>query len=72
MLIFASRIDGISPTALLPEADTKGFLDISIELKNRRPDTKLQLKVTADTGTQKYGIKEGNQSTIRPALHHRM
>ena len=64
-------LDGIFRAKLL-SPDTDQLLDITIELKDERPDVKMQLKVTADIKEVKYEIKESKEKVICRVSHEKM
>ena len=53
MLTLFSRIDGASHVNPIFSPSTDRLLDITIELADGRPDTEMQLKVTADIKEKK-------------------
>ena len=72
MLIFVSRIDGTAPTNHFVVPDSDRFSDITIELEGRRPNGKLDLRVSTDAGDQEYKIKNDKERTIRRASQAKM
>lgn len=57
-------------TLLAPDADRSP--DITIELKDKRPDAKMQLKVTADVKEVKCGVRRLGEKTIQRVSHDKM
>lgn len=51
------------PAPLAPRINQP--LDITIELKNKRPDAKMLLEVTVDTERKMYEIRRSKEKTIR-------
>lgn len=55
-----------------PEPRINQPLDITIELKNKRPDAKMLLEVTAGTEERKYEIRRSREKTIRRISNNKM
>ena len=72
MLILVSRIEGILQWHLPLAPNPDHTLDISIELTDMSPDSKMQLKISADVKEQKYGVRRDGSRTIRWVSKGRM
>ena len=57
-------------TLLAPEADQS--LDITIELKPKRPRAEMLLEVTTDTEKKEYKIRRSKEETIRGVPNEKM
>ena len=55
---------------IAPDFDQE--VDITIELKGKRPDRKRQLKVSADVKEEKYELRRNEDGIIRRVSERRM
>ena len=72
VLILVCRIEGIHQWHLPLAPNPDHTLDISIELTDMSPDSKMQLKISADVKEQKYGVRRDGSRTIRWVSKRRM